>query len=168
MITTMVIVALCLIVILLAGLAYHFRSLHNKRKEREATARKHQQRFDRQTNLGNRIYNALVEACSLNPSGRMRVERMKDNGGNTYTISVGWQEDSSYTMGGMTYRGYPVLEVHIKIVGRTNNQINVAWGPYPSEKNNTYYDMNVERFESGPELQIMAARMTAYSPYKTA
>jgi len=36
MITTMVIVALCLIVILLAGLAYHFRSLHNKRKEKTA------------------------------------------------------------------------------------------------------------------------------------
>ena len=157
---------LCGLAVLCVILYAMYRDQRNQAKEkreREVAGRKRQQLLDRQDNLGNQIYNALVEACSHNPSGKLRVERTKSARKEQqpqYSIYVGWEEKSSFTLGGLNYRGYPVLKVGVSI-DDVAVYVTVS-GPYPSEKDT--YTMSARRFEDGPELQIIASRLTAYSP----
>jgi hypothetical protein len=159
-------VILCLLVVFFYTKWQKEVANRRRKREHELAERKRKKLLDRQENLGNQVFNDLVNASLQNPSGKVKVERLKENGCLGYSIIVGWQEDSSYTMGGLTYRGYPVLQVNINTL--RNPQVTISWGPYPNPKDNTYHEVGIEMFSCGPQIVSMRSRVATYSPYTKA
>lgn len=162
-----VLVVAVLVAILLAALMAFVRERRLREKERahQLVERKRKQLLDTQENIGNRIFNSLTVSACHNYGSPVKVQRLKDNGG-AYSIFVGWEDPTCYTLGGLDYRGYPIVGVTIRL--SESLPITVSYGPYPDARNGTevYYDTSEEQIKM--LLEVAGRHITAYSPYETA
>lgn len=130
----------CVIVgVVLIILVQHFVDSNHRRhlaKLAENNRRESDNRLrmilDQQVNIGNRIFNALCQSARDNPSGKVRVERIAENGNIGYSVIVGWGESSSITYGGVVYAGYPIVQVDVNIA---TGKLHIFYGGYGPDKN---------------------------------
>lgn len=138
------------------------RAKERARREKEAVDRKTQQVRDRQENVGNRIYNALAAAAADNQGSPIKVQRIKDNGGG-YSIYVGWEDKTCYTLGGLDYRGYPIVQVNVDI---TDQSIVASYGPYPNPDNGTCKAYGATDNDVADLIRDVGQHVRTYSPFK--
>ena len=154
------VVIFTLIGILIIRRYWDARVKKEKLAAEKAEAEQNQKRLqDQQDNLGNRIFNAMVNAARLNPTGVVRVEKIPNNGTLGYTVVVGAQDDRCFTGGGVTYRGYHIISISVNLFIRGTNWVGIhtvesAYGP------DSYY-----RMDRGIEGLIMlwAEKVSSYS-----
>lgn len=153
---------------LVVFLVLKLKQIHKRaqaKREQELAERKRKQLLDTQENIGNRIFNALLSSACHNYGSPVKVQRLKDNGG-AYSIFVGWEEASCYTLGGLDYRGYPIVGINVRMA--ESIPITVSYGPYPDARKGTevYYDANEDQIRM--LIDVVGKHVSAYSPYETA
>lgn len=133
------------------------------KNEAEEADRKQRQLLDTQENIGNRIYNNLLIAAAKNLSQLVRVQRIKNNAG-AYSIFVGLEDSTSYTLGGLDYRGYPIVGITLRMF--ENPPLTASFGPYPNSKNGTevYYDANDDQVSL--LIDVVGRHVAEYSLYE--
>lgn len=129
----------------------------NGRRKDNFTNRRRQQQIDYQTNLGNRVYNAIRIACGHNRTVVMEVTREQNDPMVGYFILVEFIQDPRNVL------GRRVMDVSIKLDSPAEyEQVEVRWEGHLNHE--WGYKMSARRFEDGPELQILAGRLHAYVP----
>lgn len=154
-----VIVAAVLVASLFATLVAFARErrLREKERARELVERKQKELLNIQRHVGDWIFSSLTTVARP----PVKVQRLKDNGG-AYSIFVGWEEASSYTLGGLDYRGYPIVGINVRMT--ESIPITVSYGPYPNARKGTevYYDANEDQIRM--LIDVVGKHIGTYSP----
>lgn len=138
-----------------------------KEKEQEAQKNLEERLGAEQIKIGEQIYSALTKAAQQNTQykimqdgkiaqgiGAMRVTTLPKNGG-MYSILVGIDDQSSFTGWNPNSRGYPVLQVNVKM-HNTGEEINAFKGPYGPE-------WNYSAKAVGPAIEDLCAKVKNYT-----
>ena len=135
------------------------------KQEHELAEHKRKQLLDTQENIGNRIFNSLTVSAYNNYGSPVKVQRIRDNGG-AYCIFIGWEESTCCTLGGLDYRGYPIVGITVRL--SEGLPITVSYGPYPDARKGTevYYDTSEQQIKM--LLDVVGRHITTYSPYENA
>jgi len=112
-----------------------------ERAEREAKERQRKALAD-QLSKGNHLFNMLEDAARRNPApnimsdgrrhktiGRIKIEKLPENGSLGYSIIASMPDPTCFTLGGLSERGYPLFQVNIN-VEKTGKEISVFKAPY--------------------------------------
>lgn len=118
----------------------YIKMKNQKRKiaEHQRADRAAQKLRDQRTNLGGRIYNALVAAARENPTGMAVVERWPDNDG-SYSVGIRFNERTVFC------HEQAAFQVSIKFAGETGRELHVLEGKYGPDY---YYPATEESVES--------------------
>ena len=135
-----------------AAIAWYFYNRGTKKEkarlaaeaEKMAAESQRRQLLDTQDNLGNRIFNAMKKAAEKNQNGPVVVEKILQNGKSGYTVVVGWKDDTSFTYGGVNYRGFHVISISVNL-DRLGHEIHTFENSYGPDNN---YSLSKESIEA--------------------